>query len=178
MRPGIVLVARPTFRTVSIMPGMELRAPERQETSSGFSGSPKFIPMAASTFLRAAATCFSRPAGYAPPFRKKSVQHSVVIVKPAGTGSPMVAISARFAPLPPSRFFMEASPSDIPFPKRYTYFTAFSAGAAAFFVLFFITFPSVFFFCKTVRISMTYNILPISLFTNSKKKKQDRFTDR
>ena len=37
---------RPTFKTVSIMPGMDLRAPLRQETRSGFSASPYFMPMA------------------------------------------------------------------------------------------------------------------------------------
>ena len=36
---------RPMLRTVSIMPGMETRAPERQETSSGFLGSPNLAPI-------------------------------------------------------------------------------------------------------------------------------------
>ncbi len=35
---------RPRLRTVSIMPGIEARAPERTDTSSGFSGSPKVLP--------------------------------------------------------------------------------------------------------------------------------------
>jgi hypothetical protein len=39
-------------------------------------------------------------------------------VKPCGTGSPSPVISARLAPLPPRRFFIEAFPSL----KRYTYF--------------------------------------------------------
>ena len=30
---------------------------------------------------------------------------SVEIVKPGGTGNPMIVISARLAPLPPSRYF-------------------------------------------------------------------------
>ena len=42
------------FRTVSIMPGMDWRAPERQETSSGFSGSPYLRPIFASTRAKAA----------------------------------------------------------------------------------------------------------------------------
>ena len=33
---------------VSIMPGMEARAPERTETSSGFSLSPNFLPVISS----------------------------------------------------------------------------------------------------------------------------------
>ena len=51
--PGMVAVERPTLRTVSIMPGMDLRAPERQETSSGLSGFPYFMPMIVSVFARA-----------------------------------------------------------------------------------------------------------------------------
>ena len=35
---------------VSIMPGMEARAPERTETSSGFSVSPNFLPAISSIF--------------------------------------------------------------------------------------------------------------------------------
>ena len=41
---------------VSIIPGIELLAPERQLTRSGFSLSPNFIPMISSVFLRASAT--------------------------------------------------------------------------------------------------------------------------
>ena len=55
---------------------------------------------------------------------KNSVQHSVVIVKPEGTGMPSVLISAKFAPFPPSRFFMLALPSVFPAPNEYTYFFA------------------------------------------------------
>ncbi len=54
--------------------------------------------------------CF-RSSGYAPSCAFTEVQTSVVIVNPGGTGRPRLLISARFAPLPPSRFFMEASPS-------------------------------------------------------------------
>ena len=39
------------------------------------------------------------------------MQTSVVRVNPGGTGNPMEAISARFAPFPPRRFFMSARPS-------------------------------------------------------------------
>ena len=34
---------------VSIMPGMEARAPERTETSRGFSTSPNFLPVISSS---------------------------------------------------------------------------------------------------------------------------------
>src|SRR5690606_39770121 len=43
------------------------------------------------------------------------------MVKPGGTGRPRDDISARFAPLPPRRFFIEASPSADPPPKPYTH---------------------------------------------------------
>jgi hypothetical protein len=46
-----------------------------------------------------------------------NVQTSVEIVKPGGTGRPRFAISARFAPLPPSRLRMSAAPSAAPSPK-------------------------------------------------------------
>jgi hypothetical protein len=45
-----------------------------------------------------------------------------VIVKPGGTGRPRFDISARFAPLPPKRFRIPASPSALPSPKPYTHF--------------------------------------------------------
>src|SRR5207302_1561768 len=44
------------------------------------------------------------------------------MVKPGGTGRPRLAISARPAPLPPSRLRMPARPSALPLPKRYTHF--------------------------------------------------------
>ena len=43
-------------------------------------------------------------------------------VNPGGTGSPALVISARFAPLPPSRSRIVRSPSAEPPPKKYTYF--------------------------------------------------------
>jgi hypothetical protein len=42
---------RPILSTVSIMPGMENLAPERQETSSGFSVPPNFLPVSFSISL-------------------------------------------------------------------------------------------------------------------------------
>src|SRR5215471_15556779 len=44
------------------------------------------------------------------------------MVKPGGTGRPRFAISARFAPLPPSRFRICALPSALPSPKPKTHF--------------------------------------------------------
>ena len=54
--PGMVAEQRPMLRMVSIIPGMELRAPERQLTSSGSFGSPKRLPMIFSVAARASAT--------------------------------------------------------------------------------------------------------------------------
>src|SRR5436853_3616892 len=44
------------------------------------------------------------------------------MVKPAGTGNPILVISARPAPLPPSRSRQVPSPSALPAPKKYTHF--------------------------------------------------------
>ena len=48
---------------VSIMPGMEARAPERTETSSGEVTSPKRAPTALPMWASAASTSRSRPSG-------------------------------------------------------------------------------------------------------------------
>ena len=40
---------RPRLRMVSIMPGIEARAPERTETRRGFSRSPNFLPVISSS---------------------------------------------------------------------------------------------------------------------------------
>ena len=89
-------------RTVSIIPGIENLAPERTETSSGSSGSPSRRPVRASSRSRCSSTSSNRAAGTVP-VRRYSRQASVVIVKPGGTGMPSRVISARLAPLPPSR---------------------------------------------------------------------------
>src|SRR5882762_7481561 len=56
--------------------------------------------------------------------RMYSRQASVWIVKPGGTGSPALVISARPAPLPPRTSFIFPLPSALPPPKEYTYFVA------------------------------------------------------
>ncbi len=48
------------------------------------------------------------------PRRNRRAQNSVEMVKPGGTGRPIEAISARFAPLPPSRFRSPLPPSETP----------------------------------------------------------------
>ncbi len=102
---------------MSIIPGIETRAPERTETRSGLSGSPKLLPVSASTFFSAARSSASSARGSFMPARVYSAQTSVVIVKPGGTGIPMFDISARPAPFPPSSSFISLLPSALPPPK-------------------------------------------------------------
>src|ERR1700675_1970496 len=52
------------------------------------------------------------------------------MVKPGGTGRPRLAISARLAPLPPSRSRISALPSALPSPNVNTHLPAFAALAA------------------------------------------------
>ena len=75
----------PMLRTVSIIPGIENFAPDRTDTSSGSSGSPSFLPRAASSAARCSATSASSPSGAAPCARY--ARHaSVEIVNPGGHG--------------------------------------------------------------------------------------------
>ena len=103
---------------VSIMPGIDARAPDRTDNSRGSAGSPKRLPISPSTRATPWATS-SRISSKtcACPLSVNSVQASVLIVNPGGTVIPSRHISARFAPLPPSRFFMAASPSVSAAPK-------------------------------------------------------------
>ena len=101
--PWVVSSFSPMLSTVSIMPGIENLAPERQETSSGFWASPKRLPVTDSTRSSASIAWSHMLSGKAPPCARYALQASVVIVNPGGTGTPMRIISARFAPLPPSR---------------------------------------------------------------------------
>lgn len=103
--------------TVSIIPGIEKRPPERTDSSSGSSGSPSRRPIRSSSRARWSAISSARPSGSAPSARK--ARHAcVVTVNPAGTGRPMRVISARLAPFPPSR----SAISRLPSANSYTYF--------------------------------------------------------
>ena len=122
-RPLIVARFKPRFRIVSIIPGIEERAPERTETSSGLAASPKRLPVAASTFFSASATSRFRsswPASFAYP-----ALTAASIVKPGGTGMPSAVISARPEPLPPRRSLPRPAPSAWPLPKKNTRFILF-----------------------------------------------------
>ena len=87
---------------MSIIPGIETAAPERTETSSGSSVSPKRFAALSSSEAMCSATSASSPSGSAPFEVMYARQASVVIVKPAGTGTPSTVISASPIPLPPS----------------------------------------------------------------------------
>lgn len=58
-----------------------------------------------------------RPCGRERPASWYCWQASVDTVNPGGTDSPMLDISARFAPLPPSSSFIVLLPSLLPLPK-------------------------------------------------------------
>ena len=53
---------------MSIIPGIEARAPDRTERRSGFFGSPKLRPSVFSIFFRWAATSSFSACGYFLPF--------------------------------------------------------------------------------------------------------------
>jgi len=100
------------------MPGMETAAPERTETKSGASRSPKRRSITFSSRARCSSTSSTTSSGSFPPASWKRAQTVVAIVNPGGTGSPRRDISARLAPLPPSSSFREASPSVPSGPKK------------------------------------------------------------
>ena len=79
---------RPRLRIVSIIPGIEIAAPERTESSSGSTGSPKRLPACSRAARGARRSRASSPPGSSPPAAMKARQASVVIVNPAGTGTP------------------------------------------------------------------------------------------
>ena len=110
---------RPQFKIVSIMPGMDVGAPERTDTRSGLSAAPNFRPVASSRRTRLRPTSSSSPWGHSPSAWRKMRQHSVEMVNPGGTGSPALLMAARLAPLPPRTSLRSGSPSVRPAPKKY-----------------------------------------------------------
>ena len=86
------------------MPGIDSRAPERTETSSGSSSSPRRLAGALLQALERLGDLLGHPVGLGLALVHVATQASVVIVKPAGTrSSPSTrVISATLAPLPPS----------------------------------------------------------------------------
>ena len=118
-RPSTASSLRPRFRIVSIMPGIDARAPERTDSSSGSAALPKRLPISFSTKATPSRTSASISfSAAALPCSVNTVQASVLMVKPEGTVMPSRHISARLAPLPPSRFFIVAAPSVRELPNR------------------------------------------------------------
>ena len=72
---------------MSIIPGIETAAPERTETSSGSSGSPKRFAALPSSEAMCSATSASSPSGSSPPPVMYARHASVVIVKPGRDGN-------------------------------------------------------------------------------------------
>ena len=62
-RPATASSFRPRLRIVSIIPGIEIAAPERTETSSGSSVSPKRLPVFSSRCAMCSPISASRPSG-------------------------------------------------------------------------------------------------------------------
>ena len=102
---------------VFIIPGIDSAAPDRTLTSRGSAGSPNFLPNSFSTLSMAASISGTAASGSFLPCSKYAAHTSVVMVKPGGTGMPILHISARLAPLPPSSSFILPSPSAVVPPK-------------------------------------------------------------
>ena len=96
-----MLSERPRSRIVSIIPGMEMGAPERTLTSSGSVASPNRRPTSVSTRAMWTRISSSRPSGQ--PDARYARQAAVVTTKAGGTGKPSsVAMTEMFAALPPT----------------------------------------------------------------------------
>jgi hypothetical protein len=100
------------------MPGMENLAPDRTETSRGLSFDPSFRPLTFSRCATAFSNCFLTWEERRARLSKYCRHADVDTVKPGGTGRPALVISARPAPLPPSKSFMAPWPSALPSPKK------------------------------------------------------------
>ena len=87
---------------MSIIPGIETAAPERTETSSGSSRRRSACPVVSSSRAHVLVDLLARARPAARRAAMYARQASVVIVNPAGTGTPSRVISARPIPLPPS----------------------------------------------------------------------------
>ena len=99
--PTAVDAFSPTFRIVSIIPGIDTGAPDRTLTSNGLPGLPKLRPANPSSRDTWTRSSSSSPAGQ--PLARYSRQTSVVSVNAGGTGrSRSSAITVRLAALPPT----------------------------------------------------------------------------
>src|SRR4051794_356936 len=92
----------PRLRTVSIIPGMLTAAPERTETSSGRSPSPKLRPSACSRPATPARTDCQASSSSSPPAAWKRRHSSIGRHSAGGTGGPGLSIRAMLRPLLPT----------------------------------------------------------------------------
>jgi hypothetical protein len=88
-------------RTVSIIPGIEIAAPERTETSSGFRGDPNPSRVAASSCAIPSWSVLPSAASVVCGVRWVR-HHDVGKTKPDGTGKPAAAIRIKFQALFPT----------------------------------------------------------------------------
>ena len=99
------------------MPGIETGAPDRTDTSRGFAASPNARVVARSRRDTCSSTSrVSASGGFS--VRRNWMHASHAMVKPGGTGTPRLVISARLAPFPPSTRCMSLVPSALPSPKK------------------------------------------------------------
>ena len=110
------------------MPGhRELRARAHRHEQRVCRRSERRAASPVSSFFRfASISLLDRWRESCPCSRSRACRPRVEMVNPGGTGSPALVISARPAPLPPSRSFIVRSPSALPLPKKYTCFVAFA----------------------------------------------------
>ena len=98
------------FKIESIIPGIEILPPDLTDSKRGFDFPSKLRPEYCTNLFTASLISPSSESGNSL-CSIKWLQTSVVIVKPGGTEIPRLLISARFAPFPPRRLIIEASPS-------------------------------------------------------------------
>jgi hypothetical protein len=103
---------------VSIIPGIDTAAPDLTESKRGAFGSPNFLFVDFSKTLSYYLTYFIISSGIVFLFFSYKAHPSVTIVKPGGTGIPILHISARLAPLPPRIYFISFFPSDFSLEKK------------------------------------------------------------
>ena len=89
---------------VSIIPGIETLAPDLTESKRGFFRSPNFFLTSFSITFNSVLICFIN-FEFNFFLSLKKISHTFVeIVNPGGTGSPILPISDKLAPLPPKKF--------------------------------------------------------------------------
>ncbi len=117
--PPLMRLLRPRLRIVSIIPGIEMGAPERTDTRRGSFGSPSFFPTSFSSFARFFFTSSSRPAGGT--FSRFCKRGHILSSdgKTAGTGNPIACHFCKPCSLSTKELFHRPVTSAFPPPKKY-----------------------------------------------------------